>query len=50
MNNSPFPYTFICEKIDLYERLVHEARDRDELEFRLQYWFMWESMRIKYFG
>lgn len=50
MNNSPFPYTFICDQIEKYERLVHEARDREELEIRLNYWFMWEAMRIKYFG
>jgi hypothetical protein len=46
---SPFPYTFICHQIEKYERLVHEARDRQELEIRLQAWFMWEGLRIKYF-
>lgn len=48
--NSPFPYTFICQRIDHYEQLVHEARDRDELELRLEYWFYWQSLLIKYFS
>lgn len=44
---SLFPFVFVAAQVDKYEKLVKEARDHKEREFRLEQWFMWKKKLIE---